>query len=110
MDSLTDFSISIFPTVKENMFVQPRLLYESQRRSTNFHSGVVPIYEERDPSHYGYALAVAGVAPGKNVVGTVGMAILVVKPSPLARSFGILAAEYPDLENIIRCCVPRYLS
>jgi hypothetical protein len=87
------------------------MLYVFQWRSTNFHSRVVPICEERDPSHYGYALTVAGVAPGKNVVGTVGMAMLVVKPSPLARSFGILAAEYPDLEKIIRrYCILRYLS
>jgi hypothetical protein len=44
-------------------------------------------------SIHGYALFVTGVAPGKNVVGTVGMAILVVIPSPLGRSLGIFAAE-----------------
>jgi hypothetical protein len=44
-------------------------------------------------SIYGYALFVAGVASGKNVAGTVGMAILVVIPSPLWRSLGIFAAE-----------------
>ena len=42
---------------------------------------------------YGYARAVAGVAPGKKVVGIVGIGMLVLKPKPLARSFGILAAE-----------------
>jgi hypothetical protein len=51
------------------------------------------VYKESDPSFYGYALAVAGVAPGKNVVGMVGIGMLVLKPNPLARSFGILAAE-----------------
>jgi hypothetical protein len=35
------------------------------------------------------------------VVGTVGIAMLVVIPSPLGRSFGIFAAEYPDLPR--RC-------
>lgn len=54
---------------------------------------------------YGYALAVAGVAPGKKVVGTVGIAILVVSPNPLARSFGILAAEYPLGAAVIVCVV-----
>lgn len=31
------------------------------------------------------------------MVGTVGIAMLAVIPSPLGRSFGIFAAEYPDL-------------
>jgi len=40
---------------------------------------------------------IAGVAPGKKDVGTVGIAMLVVIPKPLARSLGIFAAEYPEL-------------
>jgi hypothetical protein len=44
---------------------------------------------------------VAGVAPGKNVVGTVGIAMLVVIPNPLGRSLGIVAAEYPDLTSMV---------
>ena len=55
----------------------------------------------KDSPHNGYARAVAGVAPGKNVVGIVGMGILVVSPKPLARSSGILAAEYPDLRVLL---------
>lgn len=38
----------------------------------------------------------AGVAPGKKVLGTVGIAIDVVSPRPAVNWPGMVVAEYPD--------------
>lgn len=38
----------------------------------------------------------AGVAPGKNVFGTVGIGMDVLSPNPVVSWLGIVFAEYPD--------------
>jgi hypothetical protein len=39
----------------------------------------------------------AGVIPGKKLVGIAGIGMLSVRANPVARSFGIFGAEYPDV-------------